>query len=173
MTTATDPDDLRLPDDPLRVICTCGHSARYDALTDFETDGGELTYHAQQDLYAARCPSCGDARPVKVGTFNWDDIGREFCLAFGAFEAEYQPLAASLDSDYDPNRTDFSAVANPAYIARQRFDPICIRCGERLTEEDKRTDGNAPEVGWEYYECPACGHTMHPDSLGTLGDDDA
>lgn len=162
-------DATRPPDESLRVICACGHNAQYDALTEFKSDGGELVYNNHQDLYAARCASCDEGRPVKAGMFDWDDIGREFCLTLGAFEKGHNPLHDSLNEEYDPTRTDFSSVANPVYIARQRFDPICIKCGERITEDNRREDGNAPEVGWAYYECSSCGNTMHPESLGSLG----
>lgn len=164
-------NETQLPDDPLRVICSCGHSARYETVSTLEQDGGEVTYHQNTDLYAAICPSCSTPRPVKVGTFDWDDIGTEFCLTLGSFEDGYTPFETGLDTQYDLARTDFSDVANPVYIARQRFDPTCIRCGERLTETDRKTDGNAPELGWEYYQCPECGEQMRPNAVDHLGNE--
>lgn len=38
----------------------------------------------------------------------------------------------------------------------------CPACRESLTKADKRSGPDEPEVGWEYYECPACGETSHP-----------
>lgn len=155
---------------PLRVVCACGHIDMYDDTDALKADGGDLVYHSHSDLFAATCPTCREQRPVRAGRFSWDD-GTEMCLALGAFEDGYDPLDADLEGPYDPNRTNFELVADPVYIARQRLDPTCLRCGGRVTEEDRRADAEAPEIGYEYYECPDCGNQMRPEAIETQRDD--
>lgn len=44
-------------------------------------------------------------------------------------------------------------------------DNICPVCETPLTEEDRHADHRAPEVGYEYYECPDCGHQYRPERI--------
>ena len=49
----------------------------------------------------------------------------------------------------------------------------CPTCGAPLSEADKTTGPEAPEVGWEYYECPDCGARNRPDVVDpTVTEDD-
>lgn len=41
-------------------------------------------------------------------------------------------------------------------------DYTCPSCDSPLSEEDQYSGPDAPEVGWEYYECPNCGGRSHP-----------
>lgn len=41
---------------------------------------------------------------------------------------------------------------------------ICLNCQTSLSEANLNTGPEAPEVGWEYLECPDCGHRQHPDA---------
>jgi DNA-directed RNA polymerase subunit RPC12/RpoP len=41
---------------------------------------------------------------------------------------------------------------------------ICLNCQTSLSEANRHTGPEAPEVGWEYLECPDCGNRQHPDA---------
>lgn len=42
--------------------------------------------------------------------------------------------------------------------------PSCPECGAVLTDEDSKSGPDAPEIGWEYYECPNCEAQSRPEN---------
>lgn len=35
-------------------------------------------------------------------------------------------------------------------------NPCCHECGVHITRSGIRSDGDAPQLGYEYYDCPSC-----------------
>lgn len=40
--------------------------------------------------------------------------------------------------------------------------PDCEECGDPLPMDAYHEDGLAPEIGWEYWQCPSCNNKMRP-----------
>ena len=43
--------------------------------------------------------------------------------------------------------------------------PECPDCGDKMPVNAYHEDGNAPEIGWEYWHCPHCNHKMRPEAI--------
>lgn len=41
-------------------------------------------------------------------------------------------------------------------------ESVCPSCDTVLTDDNLHTGPDAPQIGWEYYECPECGEKMRP-----------
>lgn len=48
----------------------------------------------------------------------------------------------------------------------------CPTCDDELWKLDFECGPDAPEVGWEYYECPDCGERVRPDAVEQVSHDD-
>lgn len=47
-------------------------------------------------------------------------------------------------------------------VKKARIHAICKKCERQLGEKNLNKGPEAPELGWEYFECPNCGHQQRP-----------
>ena len=76
-------------------------------------------------------------------------------LVYGK-NAESYAFVVRSKTESKPSENGFSAGVG---------DQVCTQCGSEITDENRHSGPEAPEIGWEYYECPDCGHRMRPESV--------
>jgi hypothetical protein len=82
-------------------------------------------------------------------------------LSTGTGYLFHQALVVSDETERRAVLADEQTVIDSRPLTRPPgVGPTCSSCGERIPEEGFHQDGNAPEIGWEYWQCPACGQRM-------------
>lgn len=146
-------------DAPLRFACECSHQTEYARAAEAEF----IYYHETADKFTAECPACNTARPAKVlkGAFTGQML---VCVSTGHFTDNPTAEPTGEARYWDSTTTTFENTLSPVEMADGVFIIRCGECDELLSPEDQHEGPDAPEVGYEYYECPACGGRTHPDT---------
>jgi hypothetical protein len=146
------------PDAPLRFACICGYRAEFARAKHVEF----VYANHYTDLFSTDCPACETARPAQVmqGAFNDQMLS---CVSAGTFidDPEKEPTGEPVPFSID--EADFEDIESPVDMALGVFIVRCGECDALLDEHDRRADEDAPEVGWEYYECSDCGAKTRAD----------
>jgi endogenous inhibitor of DNA gyrase (YacG/DUF329 family) len=106
------------------------------------------------DSFGVECPDCG-----RSSGRNGSESHAVGITADG-FQAE-----VILISNGPTNQTQWWQIRQHHESLCNFEGRSCPECDEPLTNADFREDESAPEVGWEYYECPECGAHL---SLGAV-----
>lgn len=162
--TPVEYDARRTAEDTALAVCSEGHLTRVGTYTGtaIRRKRGEygpfrtfdatisldenLVVSANEPGYIT-CTECDEARQITTDGIDANDEGHHVL-------------------------TLHSGRTTPYRETRQAASQMCPTCGNyRLSEVlDKQEGPDAPEVGYEYYECDACGNTHHPDALITIED---
>lgn len=157
MTTET-PTSILPSDAPLRYACICGYRAEYARLKSIDF----LYYSHASDQFTVDCPDCETSRPTKVldGNFTGETL---VCVSTGEFIESPQKEPTGQAHYVDSTNADFTETPSPVEMAVGAFIIRCGNCDYLFDEDAKQEDGNAPSVGWSYYDCPQCNHKTRAD----------
>lgn len=156
------------PDATLVLDCECG-TVTAQRLADVDD---EHIFQTDEE-FTARCPACALHRTVT----DWSDIEAPndadwFKLDLGEGTVPpaegpnpFAKLRSGTPSPSSSGVATTSASTETAEEVELPDDAACTECNGAIEEDDLQTDGRAPEIGWEYFECPDCGHQMHPDTV--------
>lgn len=142
-----------LNDSPSIIInCECGHTRIFSTNTEFNKElltdnlpytGGKSNpirdFYEQDFTYT--CSECN-----KTG--NWTyiaDLPTTKCIVI-------EPHINQKFKDTTNDRTESASGLSLDFYT-------CPDCGANMGHNERRTDGEFPELGWEYYVCSSCdGH---------------
>ena len=148
--------------------CVC------DATTARPVDGlGDLVSQPDERRVVATCPSCDTVR--RMDDWERDPTSTEPSYTLRLGEEAEEPHDGPNPFDRLVSTRNGGRAAAP-HVSRSRRSVTrtvpdnCGECRTALTEAARREGPDAPEAGWEHYECPTCGHRGSLNVVPSVGD---
>jgi hypothetical protein len=125
----------------VELRCGCGHLNRYDTFASFHhvTEVGDIEFTVG-----------GDYAPYALADDNFE-VECPDCGGVGEEATLYKKHGS------------FLVEMNIGRAA------VCPTCDAYVEESGLKSGPEAPEIGWDYYECPECDARTRPESVGLEG----
>lgn len=144
----------------LIINCDCGYHRIFETNTDFNKEllSGNLPYQGElenpargfyEKSFSYTCPDCDR-------TGNWAYIKDLPTTTTVVIEPH-------VTQNWNQRDTCQNLTESGNGYALNIY--VCPECEETLSSDDHHTDGNAPEIGWEYYQCPECNKRYLPQQV--------
>lgn len=148
-------DTLDVLVDEIQVVCECGMEVTFESKQGLSRWRGML--FGENGTLLGLCPECEDIRYATAESQSEESaVTGQVVLDEVAMSGED---AASGTTRSFSRRLDELVGLDPDRLTR------CSECGACILPDHKQQGPDAPEIGWEYFECPDCAHKMRPESV--------
>jgi hypothetical protein len=139
------------------IICGCDESTlwRTNSLDGVSRWHGEVFEMPEAGRLLAMCPDCANIRNVGIRPCIKDDERYTLRFELGEIVLAAEDAAEGTMSMFN-RRLEEAVGLDPDRLIS------CFECTEPLYRADKTSGPEAPEIGWEYYECSACNARFNP-----------
>lgn len=107
------------------------------------------------DILMAMCPDCANICEVDINVNNITEETYELTFVLGDIRLAAEEAAEGTIRQFN-ERIEEAVGLDPNRLAS------CTTCGEPVYPKDKTEGSDAPEIGWQYYECSGCGEQFAP-----------